>query len=250
MQLLAFNCWKKSKPTQRAHLQEGLCEQLWGQLCHSLSLSLCKIPLDSEKTLIGVEVALVELVEVIQCNPDGGDVPGASSPPAKGPAPLLAEELREVQGSSEGHSPSTFPSPSCAPVGSGGNNVLKITPGCASVDHGSQTLPGTDSVVTLVLGRSGPSFCLLDRQDPLCQCLFLHQALTSPYPPVSLQMLAPATTCHCSAAGGTSAVSHRYLDTLEQALAAGDLVLIENLEESVDPVLGPLLGRETIKKGR
>ncbi|NXA80882.1 DYH9 protein, partial [Thryothorus ludovicianus] len=41
-----------------------------------------------------------------------------------------------------------------------------------------------------------------------------------------------------------------YLDTLEQALAAGDLVLIENLEESVDPVLGPLLGRETIRKGR
>ncbi|XP_065549401.1 dynein axonemal heavy chain 9 isoform X2 [Lathamus discolor] len=41
-----------------------------------------------------------------------------------------------------------------------------------------------------------------------------------------------------------------YLDTLEQALAAGELVLIENLEEFVDPVLGPLLGRETIKKGR
>ncbi|NWY63744.1 DYH9 protein, partial [Erithacus rubecula] len=48
----------------------------------------------------------------------------------------------------------------------------------------------------------------------------------------------------------TSAVSHRYLDTLEQALASGDVVLIENLEESMDPVLGPLLGRETIKKGR
>ncbi|KAM4031554.1 dynein axonemal heavy chain 9 isoform 1-T1 [Anomaloglossus baeobatrachus] len=41
-----------------------------------------------------------------------------------------------------------------------------------------------------------------------------------------------------------------YLDTLEHALAGGDVVLIENLEESVDPVLGPLLGRETIKKGR
>ncbi|XP_054832302.1 dynein axonemal heavy chain 9-like [Eublepharis macularius] len=41
-----------------------------------------------------------------------------------------------------------------------------------------------------------------------------------------------------------------YLDTIEQALAAGEVVLIENLEESVDPVLGPLLGRETIKKGR
>ncbi|KAJ7405899.1 dynein axonemal heavy chain 9 [Willisornis vidua] len=41
-----------------------------------------------------------------------------------------------------------------------------------------------------------------------------------------------------------------YLDVLERALAAGELVLIENLEESVDPVLGPLLGRETTKKGR
>ncbi|NWI20364.1 DYH9 protein, partial [Crypturellus soui] len=41
-----------------------------------------------------------------------------------------------------------------------------------------------------------------------------------------------------------------YLDTMERAVAAGELVLIENLEEFVDPVLGPLLGRETIKKGR
>ncbi|XP_077780456.1 dynein axonemal heavy chain 9 isoform X3 [Podarcis muralis] len=41
-----------------------------------------------------------------------------------------------------------------------------------------------------------------------------------------------------------------YLDMIEQALATGEVVLIENLEESVDPVLGPLLGRETIKKGR
>ncbi|XP_063817028.1 dynein axonemal heavy chain 9 isoform X3 [Pseudophryne corroboree] len=41
-----------------------------------------------------------------------------------------------------------------------------------------------------------------------------------------------------------------YLDVLERALSGGDVVLIENLEESVDPVLGPLLGRETIKKGR
>ncbi|XP_067860408.1 dynein axonemal heavy chain 9-like [Heptranchias perlo] len=41
-----------------------------------------------------------------------------------------------------------------------------------------------------------------------------------------------------------------YLDIMEHALGAGEVVLIENLEESVDPVLGPLLGRETIKKGR
>ncbi|XP_034563350.1 dynein heavy chain 9, axonemal [Notolabrus celidotus] len=41
-----------------------------------------------------------------------------------------------------------------------------------------------------------------------------------------------------------------YLDAVERALAEGDVVLIENLEETLDPVLGPLLGRETIKKGR
>ncbi|XP_032831905.2 dynein axonemal heavy chain 9 isoform X1 [Petromyzon marinus] len=41
-----------------------------------------------------------------------------------------------------------------------------------------------------------------------------------------------------------------YLDVIEMALSAGDTVLIENLEEAVDPVLGPLIGRETIKKGR
>ncbi|KAL2077981.1 hypothetical protein ACEWY4_025666 [Coilia grayii] len=41
-----------------------------------------------------------------------------------------------------------------------------------------------------------------------------------------------------------------YLDSIERALASGEVVLIENLEETVDPVLGPLLGRETIKKGR
>ncbi|XP_060795606.1 dynein axonemal heavy chain 9-like [Neoarius graeffei] len=41
-----------------------------------------------------------------------------------------------------------------------------------------------------------------------------------------------------------------YLDSIERALSAGDTVLIENLEEAVDPVLGPLLGQETIKKGR
>nr|XP_029540762.1 LOW QUALITY PROTEIN: dynein heavy chain 9, axonemal [Oncorhynchus nerka] len=41
-----------------------------------------------------------------------------------------------------------------------------------------------------------------------------------------------------------------YLDSIERALSAGDVVLIENLEDTIDPVLGPLLGRETIKKGR
>ncbi|XP_051791984.1 LOW QUALITY PROTEIN: dynein axonemal heavy chain 11 [Erpetoichthys calabaricus] len=41
-----------------------------------------------------------------------------------------------------------------------------------------------------------------------------------------------------------------YLDIIERALASGDVVVLENLEEAVDPVLDPLLGRNTVKKGR
>ena len=42
----------------------------------------------------------------------------------------------------------------------------------------------------------------------------------------------------------------RYLDVIEQALACGETVLIENLPEKIDPVLEHLLGRNTIRKGR
>jgi dynein heavy chain len=41
-----------------------------------------------------------------------------------------------------------------------------------------------------------------------------------------------------------------YLDKIEQAIAAGDILLIENIDESIEAVLDPLLGRNTIKKGR
>ncbi|KAM7383622.1 hypothetical protein PAMP_003257 [Pampus punctatissimus] len=41
-----------------------------------------------------------------------------------------------------------------------------------------------------------------------------------------------------------------YLDVIEQALACGETVLIENLQENIDPVLEPLLCRNTIKRGR
>jgi dynein heavy chain len=44
--------------------------------------------------------------------------------------------------------------------------------------------------------------------------------------------------------------SRGYMDTIERAIANGEVVLIENIEESTDPVLDPLLGRNTIKKGR
>ena len=40
------------------------------------------------------------------------------------------------------------------------------------------------------------------------------------------------------------------LSTLERAISAGDVVLLENMGENVDPVLDPLIGRNTIKKGR
>lgn len=41
-----------------------------------------------------------------------------------------------------------------------------------------------------------------------------------------------------------------YLDRIEKALADGSAILIENIGESVDPVLDSLLGRNLIKKGR
>lgn len=41
-----------------------------------------------------------------------------------------------------------------------------------------------------------------------------------------------------------------YLDTIEEALINGKTVLIENITETLDPVLDPLLGRNLIKKGK
>ena len=44
--------------------------------------------------------------------------------------------------------------------------------------------------------------------------------------------------------------TYSYLDSIERAVSSGDCMLIENIQESVDPVLDHLLGRNTIKKGR
>lgn len=41
-----------------------------------------------------------------------------------------------------------------------------------------------------------------------------------------------------------------YLDVIEQSITSGATVLLENIEENVDPVLDPLLGRNLIKKGK
>lgn len=41
-----------------------------------------------------------------------------------------------------------------------------------------------------------------------------------------------------------------YLDVIEKSITQGATVLVENIEESVDPVLDTLLGRNLIKKGK
>ena len=41
-----------------------------------------------------------------------------------------------------------------------------------------------------------------------------------------------------------------YLDLIEKALSNGETLLLENIGESIDPVLDSLVGRLTIKKGR
>lgn len=41
-----------------------------------------------------------------------------------------------------------------------------------------------------------------------------------------------------------------YLDIIEDALVKGSTVLIESIDENIDPVLDPLLGRSLIKKGK
>lgn len=40
------------------------------------------------------------------------------------------------------------------------------------------------------------------------------------------------------------------IDVLEAAITRGETVLIENLPESLDPVLDPLIGKNLIKRGR
>jgi len=41
-----------------------------------------------------------------------------------------------------------------------------------------------------------------------------------------------------------------YLDKIEHAIANGDIVLLENITETIDAVLDPIIGRVLIKKGR
>ena len=41
---------------------------------------------------------------------------------------------------------------------------------------------------------------------------------------------------------------YRYLDVLEKAVCNGETVLIENIDEDIDPILDPIIGRNTIRK--
>jgi dynein heavy chain len=48
----------------------------------------------------------------------------------------------------------------------------------------------------------------------------------------------------------TRLTNKNMLSTLEKALEAGGSVMIENLQETLDAVIGPSVGRQKIKKGR
>lgn len=48
----------------------------------------------------------------------------------------------------------------------------------------------------------------------------------------------------------TSLSQKGYLDVIERAVSCGEIVLLENIDETVDAVLNPLLSRALIKKGK
>lgn len=60
----------------------------------------------------------------------------------------------------------------------------------------------------------------------------------------------PAAHARSPHAAPPSPLGCSYLDTIEQAVSEGQTLLIEDVGETVEPVLDHLLGRNTIKKGR
>ena len=47
----------------------------------------------------------------------------------------------------------------------------------------------------------------------------------------------------CNQMGG------KFLDAVERAVSMGQTLIIDNLTESLDPVIEPVLSRSTVKKG-
>ena len=85
---------------------------------------------------------------------------------------------------------------------------------------------------------------------PSRRALWERNKLLAPQPPLS--SLLGHVTAWSPGLGAfvTSCCAHSYLDIIEQAISEGDTLLIENIGETIDPVLDPLLGRNTIKKGK
>lgn len=48
----------------------------------------------------------------------------------------------------------------------------------------------------------------------------------------------------------TRLTQKNYVDVIENAISNGDIVLLENIGETIDAILDPVLGRVLIKKGR
>lgn len=68
--------------------------------------------------------------------------------------------------------------------------------------------------------------------------------------PSSPELPAVRACAHSPHAVPASPLGHSYLDTIEQAVSEGQTLLIEDVGETVEPVLDHLLGRNTTKKGR
>ncbi|CDJ53066.1 hypothetical protein EBH_0006090 [Eimeria brunetti] len=90
---------------------------------------------------------------------------------------------------------------------------------------------------------------LVDRGVPLRQPADVLAQLTD-----EAEMALATTTLLTSVAGGAIEVlrlsTPRMVALVEMAIQQGTSVLIENLETSVDPVLAPVVGRQTIRRGR
>ena len=77
----------------------------------------------------------------------------------------------------------------------------------------------------------------------------IYHSSPSPPPPPQLQGIKWIKTRYGADLQVIRLGQRGYMDVVEQAISGGSVVLIENIGESVDPVLDPLLARNLIRKG-
>lgn len=99
-----------------------------------------------------------------------------------------------------------------------------------------------------------PKGCSTDggTQHPRGLCGGCQGAAGGPSGAQRLEGVRPSSPqrAHSPHAAPPSPLGHSYLDTIERAVSEGQTLLIEDIGETVEPVLDHLLGRNTTKKGR